>query len=468
MPAHVWPEARQALRFCDLTGSAMTAIRVLLVAEAANPEWVSVPLVGWSLARALMDRCDAHLVTQVRNREAIENTGMNAGSDFTALDTESVDGFAWRAANVLRMGAGRGWTTMAAISALTYPNFERKLCRVFKDAIQSGKYEVVHRITPLSPTINGPLARFCQNAGVPFVVGPLNGGLPWPKGFEQERIQEREWLSYVRNTYKLLPYRYQTLRSATAIISGSRHTQCEIPEAFRDKSFLIPENAIDPKKFPRRMEEGRIRAPLRACFIGRLVPYKGVHLLLSAAASLLREGRLTLDVIGSGPQENELRSLSQRLGIGQAVTFHGWVEHGEVKSILGACDILPFPSVREFGGGVVLEAMAMGVVPIVIDYGGPGELVDERTGIKIPIGNREAIEDDLRRAIEELASSPEKLETMGRRARERVNNCFTWQRKAEQIVEIYEWCRGMRTERPRFDLISPPATDPAVAAASPQ
>ena len=120
------------------------------------------------------------------------------------------------------------------------------------------------------------------------------------------------------------------------------------------------------------------------------------------------------------------------------VRFHGWIAHSRVLHKLCSCDFMALPSVREFGGGVVVEAMALGVTPIVADYAGPSELVDENTGIRVRFDDKRSLVDNLRAVIGNIIRSPEMLDRLGAAAREKVLEKLTWDAKANQIVAVYD------------------------------
>jgi glycosyltransferase involved in cell wall biosynthesis len=442
----------------------MSRPRVLLIAEAANPEWVSVPLEGWSHARAIAAVAEAHLVTQVRNREAIRRAGLREGDEFTAIDSEKIARPAWKFSELVRGGSNKGWTMATAIASLTYWYFEKLVWREFGAKISARRFDVVHRLTPLSPTTPSSLAGRCARAGVPFVMGPINGGVPWPKGFDSERRREKEWLSYVRSAHRLLPGYRATRDNAAAIIVGSRDTMEQMGERWKAKCVYIPENGHDPARFAE--PSARAEAPpLRVVFVGRLVPYKGADMLLAAAAPLVREGLVRVEIIGDGPELPALKALAAREGLGEGVVFAGWVPHQQIAGRMGRAHVLGFPSVREFGGAVVLEAMALGVVPVVVAYGGPGELVTGRTGLTVPIGTREQIVGAVRECLARLAADSGLLAKMSEAARRRAAGQFTWAAKASQVLEVYEWVMGRRPDKPEFGM---PFPDPEESATHPR
>ncbi len=424
-------------------------LRVLVIAEAANPEWVSVPLIGWSLAQALSQVADVHIVTQIRNRDAFERAGLVEGTDFTAIDNEAIARPLWAMGKVLRMGKGKGWTALQAVSAAAYPAFERRVWRQFGDRIKGQEFDIVHRITPLSPTISSPIAAKCHAAGVPFILGPLNGGVPWPEAFRAEMRREREYLAPLRGAYKMLPGRRASLAATSAILTGSHHTANEIPTAFQDKVFYLPENAIDPARFN---QVARHDAPrLRVAFVGRMVPYKGPDMLLEAALPLLQAGDMELDMIGDGPMLAALKQSVADNDVAGRLRFHGWLAHEQVQDVLAQATLLALPSVREFGGGVVLEAMALGVPPLVVDYAGPGELVRDGLGFKVPLSDRAGIVAGFHRQLSQLAHQPELLRQIGQAGRMHVTTHFTWDAKARQILQVYDFALGHSTDKP--DLI---------------
>jgi glycosyltransferase involved in cell wall biosynthesis len=430
--------------------------RVLLVAEAANPEWVSIALEGWCHAHALSRVADVHLVTHVRNRENILKLGLREGEDFAVVDTTALERPLERVTRLLGAGGGLGWSTLTASMYLWYQAFELQVWRRYRERLRAGAFDLVHRLTPLSPTLPSPLAPRCARAGVPFVLGPLNGGLPWPKGFGSVRLREREFLMYVRGLYRALPGYRSTRERAAALVVGSAATLRQIPPRWREKTVYVPENGFDPARFD-AVAAAPEAPPLRVAYVGRLVPYKGSDMLLEAAAPLVRAGKATVDVIGDGPLMPALRALVRRERLDAGVTLAGWVDHRALRDRLVRAHVFGFPSVREFGGAVVLEAMASGLVPLVADYGGPSELISEATGFAVPLGTRAEIVGALRAVLARLAADPGQLRPVAARARARAFARFTWEAKAAQMLEVYRWVLGQR-DRPDFGM---PLPDPS-------
>ena len=436
-------------------------MKVLILAESCNPLWESVPLVGWSHYHAVSQVVDTHLVTRTWNRDGLLQAGLREGRDFTLIDTEPL--FSPVARLVERIsGPNKGYAMLTALTLPSYLAFEHLAWRRLGTDIRAGRFDIVHRITPVSPATPSPLARHCRRAGVPFVLGPLNGGLPWPAEFPELRRQEREWLSRLRGAHRLVPGYRATRDSASAIIVGSAGALADLPPRWHGKSIYMPENAVDPSRFPDtppRQPGDYAGRPLRAVFLGRLVPFKGADMALDAAAPLLRDGRLTLSVLGFGPEQDALEAQAARLGVTDQVRFHGKVPHPEVGALLRGADLLLSPSVREFGGGVVLEAMAMGVVPVVVSFGGPAELISPSSGIGLRMQPRAGVVADMQATLDRLASDPGQLAAMSRAAVRRIRRWFTWPAKAQQMLEVYRWVLGQRPGKPDFGLPFPDSGD---------
>ena len=428
-------------------------VRVLLIAEEANPQWTSVPLLGWCHSQMIRECCDAHLVTQIRNRDAITAAGLKEGEHFTAIDSEAVARIVYKVIGWLRGGPDKGWTTVTALNSIAYYYFESLVWKQFRSQLERREFDLVHRLTPLSPATPSLIGRRCHRLGVPFVLGPLNGGVPWPKSFAAERRKEGEWLSYVRSLYKLLPGYSSTRRCASAILIGSRVTWNQMPARYHPKCVYVPENGVDPTRFAEPRDERR-DGPLRLVFIGRLVPCKGTDMLVEAVTELAQRKLVSLDIFGDGPMMPQLQTMVADRSLADSVRLHGWIAHEQLQDRLRQAQLLTFPSIREFGGGVVVEAMAMGIVPVVVNYGGPADLVTDRTGYLVELGTREQIISRFRQVLTRIANDPTPLFNKRRAALRRVETSFTWKVKARQSHEVYRWVLGLRN-KPDFGMPIP-------------
>ena len=426
----------------------MSRLRILVLGPDCNPEQVSVPFVAYSHAAALAQLHDVTLVA----RETVEGALRRAKAPFRTIEvvrTPRLDRiFDWCFRRILKSNYDS-----QLLTAFSYPffiAFEWQAWRQLRRRILEGEFDVVLRTIPVTAVLPSPFAFFLRKGLVPFVIGPINGGLPWPPGFTQLDNQ-KQWVSSLRNLYRYLPFARSTYRHATAIIAGSSQTYAEFA-VYRDKLFFVPENGVS---FSLCSDEPRRTEPdtkVELIFVGGLVPRKACDLALRAAAPLLRSGLAHFTVVGDGRERSRLEQLARSLGVEKTVVFCGWLSHGEVLRRLRAADVLVFPSLRDFGGGVIFEALASGAVPVVADFGGPGDIVHPNVGYKVPLTNESEMVAQMEKILAGLAQNRDLLNRLRQEGMSYARECLTWDAKAQRTTQVLNWAvrRG-----PKPNLVPP-------------
>lgn len=168
-------------------------------------------------------------------------------------------------------------------------------------------------------------------------------------------------------------------------------------------------------------------------FVGRLVYYKGVDVLVRAMEHVDAD----LVIIGRGPLESELREIAVARGMGQRIVFKPPVDDAELAAWYHASDVFALPSVArsEAFGLVQIEAHAAGtpVVSTDLTTGVPYANLDGVTGLTVPVGDIDALGEALRRILgdEELRAR------LGAQAQERALRDFTVPRMCAHTTEVY-------------------------------
>jgi glycogen(starch) synthase len=176
------------------------------------------------------------------------------------------------------------------------------------------------------------------------------------------------------------------------------------------------------------------RKPLCFAYLGRLVPEKGVDLLLHAAGKLKQSGHaFRLKVIGDGPERKALEHIAEELHLGDWIEFLGYRQAGDLRDLLADVSVSVIPSRWEEAAGLAaIEPMMRGGLVIAADIGGLGEMVGN-VGLKFPPDDTDALADCMRRVIE----NPDLINSVGEVARQRATKVFRKENMTEQHLHLY-------------------------------
>lgn len=219
------------------------------------------------------------------------------------------------------------------------------------------------------------------------------------------------------------------VRNADMIITVSDYVSNKVKKSVEcDYPVVTVKNVIDTAHFSedlhKRQEAKNIRETygfskddVVCLFVGRLIPEKGIHLLLDAIEKIDDSGIKLLVVGGTAFRDSRRTEFEEKLyskakKLGSRVAFTGYVDYKDIPSYYHACDIVVFPSQWEEAAGlVVLEAQSAGKPVIIAQSGGMPEYVCEKSAIIVEKGCD--FTDNLVKAINTLSSSCDLRKKMG-------------------------------------------------------
>ncbi len=409
--------------------------RIVVAAYQCGPGEGSVSQIGWEWYSRLAREHAVTLVTHVRHRAALTAAGAPlADSRVVYVDTEWFAGPLYRLARRL---FPRSEHSVFLVASLDYFLFDFLAWRTLAAAARNGaRWSLVHRVTPVTLAAPSWLGRL----GLPVVLGPLNCGLGKPRGFDAILRQESGWLIQLRKLGRIADALIGSTRHAARILTATRATLAWVPARHRARCRMMVENGVDLERFGDSAwpTPPGVRAPLRVLFVGRLIPLKGVDMLLDAVAELARRGQpVALTVVGGGPMREAWQDRAAELGLTDAVRFAGALPAGEVAAEMAAAHVFCLPSVRESGGAVLLEAMACGRPVIALAFGGPAEIVDDEVGRLLAAVSPQQVTSDLAATLADVCREPDRWRRRGAAGRRRVAEHFSWPAKVAGAAGIY-------------------------------
>jgi glycosyltransferase involved in cell wall biosynthesis len=412
-------------------------MKILVSALACHPHLGSESHVGWAAVQCLARDHELWVLTSARNR-----------SD---LDAARAAGKVGDNIHFVYAGHFKPWHPQRLIAHLQgwkeYVSFTKESLPVARQLHQEVGFDLVHHVTLASWRVPSPLWRL----GIPLIFGPVGGNEMFPLRFLPILSPVAAAFELVRKfstlTSRFSPGVRACIRRAAHVFAANAETAALLVR-LRDTETGVSRllayfhsddrvRAADPAG-PEKPREG----PLRLFAGGNLEGRKGVALALHALARAKSRGvKFRYRFGGKGPEFNSIRQLVSKLGLRDEVVLGETLRGSDYEQELRSSHIYLLPSLRDSAGITLAEAMLAGCVPIVADCGGPGQIVTEECGFKVPPTSPRDLIEKIANIIVELDRNRDILRQKGPLAARRIEENFTEENYRRVVNSVYQSVR---------------------------
>jgi len=267
-----------------------------------------------------------------------------------------------------------------------------------------------------------------------------------------DQLPGQRWLlkpkKYIHNAlYRMISARINGFIAVSEEVEQAIHQTIRVDQ----RRITTISNGVDVRRYQRKVDRTTIRASLRLkeedqvmILVGTLKEQKGHSYLIQAAAPLVAQNNhLHILFPGDGPLRASLQQQVQQLGLEKHIHFLG--SRKDIPDLLAASDYFVLPSLWEGLAMALIEAMATGLPVLATCVSGSQQVVvPGETGLLVSPGDV----DELRRAMIEMTTKPERAKKMGQAGRVRAEALFGADKQADEHLTLFqkEWRKIVREE----------------------
>ncbi len=298
------------------------------------------------------------------------------------------------------------------------------------------RFDLVHHVSYTSLQ----LGSFMYKLKCPFIYGPVGGGQEAP--FSMRHYFKKYWRKeQMRSLISALmlhlnPGCYESVRRASLVLVWNEDTRRMVHKLGRTQGVEKGFGGVGLSFIP---PEPIVRSPgstMELVWVGRLLPRKALELSLHGFSQVNPELPIRLTVVGDGEMGEYVPEYLTKYNLNSRVRWVGKVDYEQVKDYYRKADVFLFTSLRDTGPAQLMEAMAYSLPVVTLHLHGQAELVDESTGIRVPVSDPETVATELGKAIEWMYHNPKRRLAMGVNAYQFAYD-NAWESKICRLTQTY-------------------------------